>query len=225
MRKLWIIILVLIIIVLLLSLLDSCRQNAKYISQVTELVNYKDTVVYYKAKNGKLIASNKSVTVSYVALMSTNQDLEKRIKNLKLKKPTSVTIIRSEGRIDSILVPFKDSLPCDEFKLPIKIDSIYYGIYGSITNKHLRFDSIIIPNTQEIIVATKKNGLFKRNENIITITNSNPHVKTKGIQNYIIKQNTKRLTFGPSLTYGLSIPDLKPQFVAGISFQYKLFGF
>lgn len=192
---------------------------------VQEISNYKDTVVYYKAKNGRLIASNKSITVSYVALMSTNQDLDKRIKNLKLKKPTSITFVTSEGRIDSILIPFRDTLPCDEFRIPIKIDSIYYGIYGAVTNKYLRLDSIIIPNKQEIIVGIKKNGLFKRNEEVVTITNSNPHVKTKGIQNYTIKQNRKRLTFGPSITYGLSIPDLKPQLVAGISFQYKLFGF
>jgi hypothetical protein len=36
------------------------------------------------------------------------------------------------------------------------------------------------------VVGTKKNGLFKKNEYVITVQNSNPYMQVTGLQNYTL---------------------------------------
>ncbi len=222
----WIIgILLIIATVLLLLNLDSCKKNRQTQSDYKAIKDYPDTIMYYKAKYGSQVEYNKSLEVSEKSLLLAVSGLQKEVDRLRIKNLRNVTNLSTEARIDTVTIGFRDSLPCDDFSAPFDTIARYYEVHGRVTNKGVTLNSIAIPDSQQIITATKKNGLFKRNELIVTITHTNPHVKTTGLQNYSIKKNQKRLSFGPSITYGLSLPMLKPELVVGVSMQYKLFGF
>ncbi len=218
-------ILIVVAIVFLLLYLDSCNKNVQIQADYKAIKTYPDTVMYYKAKYGKQVEYNKSLEVSEKSLLLAVTGLQKEVKRIRIKNLRNVTNLSTEARIDTVTIKFKDSLPCDDFVAPFGDTTRYYTVDGIVTNEAVTLNNISIPDSQQIITATKKNGLFKRNESIVTITHTNPHVKTTGLQNYSIKKNQKRLSFGPSITYGLSLPTLTPELVIGVSMQYKLFGF
>ena len=218
--------LAIVVILLVLLNIDSCNKRIDLQADYNTIKGYPDTIMYYKDKNGELQEFNKSLEVSEESLLAAVDGLNSEVKRLKIKALRNVTNVTTEARIDTIRIGFREPLPCDSFDVPFTDTlSPYYKIQGRVTNDNIMLNRISIPDSQQIIVGTKKNGLFKQNEFIVTITHSNPHVKTTGLQNYTIKKQQKKFSIGPSLTYGLSIPDLKPMLVGGISLQYKFIRF
>jgi len=173
-----------IIVVLLLCLFDTCSRNVDYKSEVNKYLNYKDTVLHYKSKNGKLISYNESLKLTRETMLFLNDSLNDALKELRIKKPTSYTKIVTKYVIDTVEIEFRDTLPCDDFIRSFVLDSSYYSLSGIITKEALSISRLEIPNTQRIVVGTKKNGLLKPNQYIIAIQNDNPYMKVVGIQNY-----------------------------------------
>lgn len=205
--------------------LDSCKRNSSLQDDYDAIKNYSDTVMYYKDRYGNSVAYNKSLEVSEKALLSAVSGLEQEVSRLKLKSLRNVTKVVTEARIDTVMVGFNNQLPCDSFSEDFDTSNRFFHLYGTVNNKGILFGGILMPDSIQLITSTKKNGLFKRNEMIVTINHSNPYVKTTGLQNYAIKPPARNFSIGPSLTYGLTLPDLKPTLVGGISIQYRLIRF
>jgi hypothetical protein len=108
-----------------------------------------------------------------------------------MKAPQVIIQIKEKMVIKEVEVRFVDSIPCPPFLRPFTLSHEFYSIAGSVTNTKLNLDSIQIPNTQSVVIGTKKNGVFKKNEHIVTVQNSNPYMSTGNITSYTIKKKKK----------------------------------
>ena len=179
-----------VIIIIILLYFDSCSSKKDLEKEVTAYVAYQDTAMSYKDKNGKLISYNTSLQMSEENLLRMNDELAGDLKRLKLKKPSNITKITTETVIDTFIVEHTEKIPCDTFTLIQFVDSTHYKINYTLTETAMKFNSILIPNKQQIIVAEKKNGMFKKNEYSVVVENSNPYMMVTGVQNYNIKVET-----------------------------------
>ena len=86
-----------IIIVLLFALsisVKSCQENKQlYNNNVTALI---DSVSYYKAKNGELVASKSLLEGDMSLLEKTNSELANELNSMKVKNPEQVVKIVTE---------------------------------------------------------------------------------------------------------------------------------
>ena len=180
-----------VIAVLCFFWFDSCQARKTAEQQSEDLASYKDTAMVYKARNGDLISYNKAIEISEKRFTAIRDSMKKEFKNLKIKNITSHTKVITVYQIDTVRQTFTDTLPCAEFTKPFTIDSLHYSLSGEITKRDITFNSISIPNNQSITVGTKRNGLFKKNEYIVALQNSNPYVNVTGIQSYTFKPDIK----------------------------------
>lgn len=174
------------ILVMAFFLFDSCMDKKRISNQNIEIVNYKDSVSYYKSKSGNLIAYNKALEVSTVDQI---KGLERDLKDLKLKKPEVIVRYKNKIQVDSIEVQLQ--IPCEEFVKELTVDSPYYKIRMNLTDKSLLFKSITVPNKQSIIVADKKERWWKDSEYSVVVKNSNPYMESIGLETYTIKPEKK----------------------------------
>lgn len=181
---------VFVIIIIILLYLDSCQSKNTLEKEVSDYVSYKDTVMSYKDKNGKLTSYNTSLQMSEETLLRMNDSLADDLKRLKLKKPSNITKITTKTVIDTFVVEHTERIPCDTFTLVQFVDSTHYKINYTLTESSMTFNNISVPNRQQIIVAEKKNGMFKKNEYSVVVENSNPYMMVTGVQNYTIKVET-----------------------------------
>jgi len=123
--------------------------------------------------------------------------------------------------IDSFYIPYIDSIHISDTIYPkgfietpkrFKIDSTnLFKVNGIVLIDGVIIDSIIIENKIEIIVGTKKNGLFKKNEQIVSVKNSNPLIKSIGLNNVVIENKNPFYK--------------KNSFIAGVTFFASYFVF
>jgi len=207
---------ILLVVTLLFSALTmrQCRENKELVSQVEDLASYKSEAKYYKDKNGEVIAYNKSLETSVEALNIQRAELMQQVKDMRIKKPQVITTTVSQTLIDSIVIPFETKLPCDSpFVQPFSYNDVWVHIDGSVDNVSLRIDNIFIQDSLLIVVGEKRNGLFKRNEVIVAVKHSNPHVTTTDIENFMIKPRGKfwqrgwfyGVVFGTGVVVGMLI--------------------
>jgi hypothetical protein len=176
-------------LILLGFFLGTTRKKKQNNHSISEIINYKDTVMFYKSKSGELIAYNKSLNVSYRNLKKANDSLFKEIEDLKIKKPTTITIVKTEIVVKEITIPYLVELPCDSFSIPFNFNDSWVSIDGNSSNSGLRFDSIKLTNDMLIVSGLKRNGWFKPSETIVSVKSENPYVNVTGLQNYTIKEN------------------------------------
>ena len=193
-----------VIAVLCFLWFDSCQGRIIAEDQAATLNSYKDTAMVYKARNGELVSYNKAIEISEERFTALRDSMKQEFKNLKIKNVTSHTKIVTVYKLDTITQTFTDTLPCADFIKPFTIDSLYYNLSGSITKRGITFNSILIPNTQSLTVGTKRNGLFKKNEYIVALKNSNPYVNTVGIQSYNFTPDIKWYQRG-SVRFGVGV--------------------
>lgn len=185
-----------IIAILVLVVIKRCGSDSKKVEPLTdqvEIINYKDTAMLYKAKNGELITYNHMISINEESLKYINDSLMANIENLKLKKVSGVTTVKTVYEYRDIEAPVyvdADSDTCD-YKASFEKVSEHFSMYGGIDTNVLTIDSLIIPNEQLIITGYKKTGTFKKNIPVVTVQNSNPNLIVNSIQDYEIKTKKK----------------------------------
>lgn len=170
---------------------DACQSKIVAEEQAVQLASYKDTAMVYKAKNGEMISYNKAIEISEKRFTGLRDSMKKEFKNLKIKNVTTHTRVVTVYKLDTVTQTFTDTLPCEDFVKNFNIDSSFYTLSGEITKRDITFNSVVFPNEQSITVGTKKNGLFKKNEYIVALKNSNPYVNVTGIQSYTFTPDIK----------------------------------
>ena len=168
--------------------LDSCSNKKELMKANNEILNYSDSIKTYKAKNGELIEFNKALVVNYDTQL---EEIDKLKKDLGLKRVDVLVKYKSVFKYDTINHVFHEQLPCDTFNEVVKIDSTYFKLNLSLSNKALTINSIDIPNEQNFVIGEKKNGLFKANEYSVLVTNSNPNIKGESLKAYNFKPSPK----------------------------------
>jgi len=125
-------------------------------------------------------------------LKNENEQLKEDLKDFK--SVTSITTITSVTKIDTIYVPFNDSIDCN-FSTSIDIDSTFYKISATISNEGMALTRIEVPNRMSIIVGDKKikgwMGVTTGKEYSIIVNNTNPYIQTQNTHNYTIVKRDK----------------------------------
>lgn len=222
----WIVIAIAVCVVVFLSI-GKCNDKRTILAQTEEIANYKDTAMVFRGKSGELYSYNQALKVSLNTFMASTSDSIKRMfQDLKIK-PSTITIIKEIIRIDSI-----PSVPLNikncKFDTTFQLINPYYQINGTISNAALSLKSISIPNTATIVVGDQKQKWFKSREYVVTLKNSNPNVKTEGIQSYTFEDKESRFSVGPSIGYGIYYDPVKSAvghgFTGSIAINYRIIG-
>ena len=163
-----------IVIIIIFSVNNCSNKNATIQTQKDNIEAYKDSTIYLKNKKGEVVASKLALQLTEKELRKekeNNEDLKIAIQ--KFKKTIAVIQSRQEVKIDTILVPFKDTIPC------------VFERFNTITDKYYQFDlkvnqigSIVsnfelTPNKQTFVIGEKRENFLSNSELRVDITNSN----------------------------------------------------
>lgn len=219
-----------LIIMLGIFLFRSCKANKEYSSfleKSLEIMNQQDAM---------LLDSDKLIYQGQVMIVENNRKINQLLDTIDyLKKPTIITKVKLETKIDTVFVPFetfteKEIDGAVYIKTPqpfLKIDK-WYTVSGTVKNNGVFFDSLTYQNDFYIATGTKDHGsflknLFKRNETIVTIKDNNPYSSTKSLQQTVVNGSKKHWHIGPQVGFMLSEKRLVPS--VGIGVTYSLIRF
>lgn len=162
----------------------------------TEIMSWKskyDSVLKIVDGKDKAIRMNESVLNDL-----KNQNKELKIKLNEFKNVESVTKVITKTVIDTVVVEYDNSIVVGNdgsFTGNVDIDSTFYNLSCTFTEKSFTLNSLSIPNTQTIIVGDKKirgwTGISKGTEFSVMVDNTNPYIQNVNIQNYTIKKEKK----------------------------------
>ncbi len=217
-----------IIIVLLFVIF---RQYNSYIQQrqsqesATEFLN--DTIAYYQNAIGQQVAQKQAIQGDKDALqilLSKQIDSTGQLKALvkKFRTVQAAGNITQETRIDTVFIPFADPIHY-EFNRNFNKETEFYSITGRVYNTGLDIASLYIPNTISFALGDTNTGWFK-NEYRFEAINSNPYIKTTGLDGYTLELPTKRLGLSLYAGYGFS-SGFKFQPSAGVALTYTILRF
>lgn len=187
--------------------LDQCGKTSQLKSNnqsSEEFLN--DTISYFKNKVGQEVAEKtalKGDKDQLKILLSKQIDSTSNLKELvkEYKSIDAAGNVNQETRIDTIRIPYDSIINFDFIRKWSKIDK-FYSISGTSNQIGISIDSIVIPNTLSFAIGEKKTNFFKT-ETKVNVVNSNPYVKTTGLDTYTYSQRKKRLGIGFSAGYGI----------------------
>jgi regulatory protein YycH of two-component signal transduction system YycFG len=165
----------------------TCNSNRQFSNSVGDIINYEDSAKVYKSKNGELVYYNTSLEVSLKELAVAKDSLMKLVKDIGIKKPKSITQVITKISYVDVPVYYTDTIPCDTFAVPFTYTDEWLAIHGISNNDGLNIQRININSGLTIVTGEKKNGLFKRNEQVVSVVSDNPHLRVTNLTNYNIK--------------------------------------
>ena len=208
------------IIILLLFLLSisvkKCQDNkTSYKNNVTALV---DTVSYYEAKNGELVASKALLEGDMSLLKKTNSELANELNSMKIKNPEQVVKIVTEY----IKTPSDTIWAIDSTNVNITKQFDFTDDYRSLTGDvYLKNNMLGLNISKDEVYA---NYTLAIKDNKAYITTNNPYIKISDIQGITIPTpKIKHFYLGPSINFGYDPIQNKPTFNVGVSIGYGLF--
>ena len=208
-----------IIIVLLFALsisVRSCQENKQlYDNNVTALI---DSVSYYKAKNGELVASKSLLEGDMSLLKKTNSELANELNSMKVKNPEQVVKIVTEY----IKTPSDTVWVIDSTNVNITKQFDFTDDYRSLVGDvYLKNNMLGLNINKDEVYA---NYTLAIKDNKAYITTNNPYIKISDIQGITIPTpKTKHFYLGPSINFGYDPIQNKPTFNVGVSIGYGLF--
>lgn len=213
-----------VIAILAFLLFRQCGETKEAKRSVESVQNFlNDTISYYKDETGALVAE-KSVLrgdkQTLQILLSKKIDSLGQLKRLveNFKEVESAGNITQEVRIDTVKIPYEVEVPFEFSRNWSKNDKSYF-VKGKSTNTGVTIDSLSIPNTLSFAIGEKSTGFWK-SEYRIEAVNSNPYIKTTGLDAYSFSQRKKR--FGISIYAGAGLSEnftFAPQIGVGVAFD------
>lgn len=204
---------------------NSDTQQRKSQESSTQFLN--DTIAYYQNEIGQQVAEKKAIQGDADALeilLSKQIDSTGQLKSLvrNFRKVQAAGNITQATRIDTVQISYEVPVPVD-FIREFSKRTDYYSITGTSNQNGVTLNDIQIPNVLSFALGDKKTGWFK-NEYRFEVVNSNPFVKTIGLDGFTYKEQNKRLGISLYVGYGIS-SDFKLEPSAGIGLTYNLFRF
>lgn len=179
-----------------------------------------DSIKYYKTKSGELFVSKTLLEGDLALLKITNDSLYKKVKELKVKDPSSIIYI------DNVIEnPTHDTIwmwkPTENYN--INRQFAFNDKYRVLEGNVFLHDSILGMNISKDYVYFDYILCVEDNE--VKVKSSNPYIKYNNISGVIIpeqKHKTWGLTIGPSIYTGLNPINGKWNYGIGISATYGL---
>jgi hypothetical protein len=160
----------------------SCVGFLRTCSAPKRTVIYDPSAKFYKSKAGEIIAFNKSLEIQLKDLKRERADLMDEVKNMRIKKPQTITRTVTRTEYDTLWMTFETEIPCEDFTSEIVYMDKWIEIYGFVNQDGVMIESIYIPDTVTLVV-----GQHKR-ETIIAVKHANPNVTVAEVENYVIKR-------------------------------------
>ena len=214
-------------VVFLALFLNTCREKKELQKEASNNVDFlNDSLTHYKNELGQEIASKTALQGEKGALevlLSKQIDSTGQLKRLvkKFRNVDAAGNVTTITKIDTIKIGYEVPIPC-EFHRDWEKKTRWYEIAGQSDQNGITINSLTVPNTLSFAIGKRKKGWFN-SEYVIEAVNSNPNVKTIGLDSYTLKVPKKR--FGVSLFagYGLGSKGLTP--LIGIGVGYNLIEF
>lgn len=215
-------------VVLAFLLFRQCGETKEANRSLESVQNFlSDTISYYEDETGALVAEKSILRgdkETLQILLSKKIDSLGQLKRLveNFKEVESAGNITQEVRVDTVKIPYEIEVPFEFSREWSKHDKSYF-VKGKSTNTGITIDSLSIPNTLSFAIGEKSTGFWK-SEFRIEAVNSNPYIKTTGLDAYSFSQRKKR--FGLSIYAGVGISEnfvFAPQI--GIGFTFDIFRF
>ncbi len=210
------------VVILFFLLLRQCN-NAKDRSRESEKDFLNDTIEYYENEVGQIIAEKNSLKgdkQTLEVLLSKQIDSTGQLKRLvrNFRTTDAAGNVSTDIRIDTVFIPYE--VPVTEpFNRKFKKSNKHYFFSGISDNNGIRLDSISFPNTLSFAIGKKRTG-FLKSEYLIEAVNSNPFIKTIGLDSYTLKVPKKRLGLSIYAGYGIGNNfTFTPQIGLGISYN------
>ena len=221
---------ILAIVILVIILLRSCEgkreaENLYNASQDT-LTTYVDKDGLNVAKIGLLQTKSKKDFISMRTKDSVNMELQALVKKTKLGKQGSVTIIKGDTKIDTIIktqIVYVDSIPEYHSKLDLG-----GWVLGNIVAKPDKTQvSLSVKNEYVVTLGVENTGFLSLGpkKHYAEVKNLNPYSKVSVLRTYQVQVPApKRFGVGPVVAYGLG-SNLQPEWFVGFGVNFTLFRF
>lgn len=218
------IILAITCVVLAFLLFRQCNETKEVRDNFESVQNFlDDTISYYRTETGNLVAEKQSLRGDkhvLEILLSKKIDSLGQLKLIveKFRSVQGAGNITQVTRIDTVKIPYEVPVQVEFYRTWGKSDK-YYSIFGTSTETGITIDSLSIPNTLSFAIGEKSTGFWK-SEYRIEAVNSNPFIKTTGLDAYSFSQRKKRL--GLSIYAGVGISEnfnFVPQIGFGVTFD------
>lgn len=216
---------IIILIFILFRQCNSANDKARSLNSTKDFLN--DTISYYTNKLGQEVAEKKAISGDKQALeilLSKQVDSTGQLKALvrKFRTTQAAGNISQETRIDTVEIPYAVTVPY-EFDRDFSKQTSNYSISGTSDQNGVTIKNLTIPNTLSFAIGKKKTG-FLKSEYRVEAVNSNPLVKTTGLDTYTLDLPNNPLGLSLYVGYGASSNfTLQPS--AGIALTYTLFRF
>lgn len=210
---------ILTIILLLFALsisIKSCQESKQsHNNNINALV---DSVSYYKAKNGELVASKSLLEGDMSLLKKTNSELVNELSSMKIDNPEQVVKIVTEY----VKAPSDTVWMIDSTNVNITKQFDFTDDYRSLAGDvYLKNDMLGLNISKDEVYA---NYTLAIKDNKAYITTNNPYIKISDIQGITIPTpKPKHFYLGPSINFGYDPIQNKPTFSVGVSLGYSLF--
>lgn len=218
-RDLMYAVIILLLIGVCSTAINKCIDNdAAYRNNIEALT---DSIHYYKAKDGNLVAMKTAFTAQAEELKLLNKDLYDKIKALDVKPKTITNTVYLKG--DTEFLP-------QDTAYVIKHDTISRGVYKEFNfnndwrvlegNVKYKNDTMGVNITKDIVKFDYTVAMDKNNK--IYIKSTNPYVKYEEISGFQVpKQKKKKWGIGPQIGVGYDPVHNKISPTIGIGIQWS----
>jgi len=184
--------LVVLTIIVILLVWDSCNQKAR-------LSAFKENIAKLKLGNQEfketINKENKKVIQQEQLILSQRDAIKNNLLIIdKMKKIQSQVRLETVLKVDSIFIPYTDTLYVDKnnyAEFGFGLTEKHYEIRGKTKKNGILLDSISFRNDLSVTIGNKSRGFFKSSQPIVEINNSNPFITTQSMQNVVIKNEVK----------------------------------
>ena len=211
MQKVYKLSLVVLLVAVILLVWDGCSKDAQLALFKKRVSNlnlkaqvFNETIGSDKrrmAEQQQIILSQEDAINNGILMINDFNNIESQVR------------VETRTQIDSVFIPFErvkiDSqvvYQCFDRKFKLVTDE--YGIFGITKQEGVLLDSLYFDGGLAITIGTKSAGFLKKAEPVVEVKYTNPYIRTKSMQNVVIKEDLKwydrkRNWFGIGIGLGL----------------------
>jgi len=180
-------------IIIIMMKFQSCNLEKKNNEAVASLLQMTQEKVELEKKVDE---KGREIAVAQNIILQKTNDIEAQLKEIdELKTLTTKVQIRNHTVYNKIEVPLHDTLFIMRYDT-IEAKSFEFNdgwlvMKGAIADSVLTFDSLSVVNKFNIEIGERKQGWFKKKEQVVYVRNANPHTKTDELYSYTLEDNKK----------------------------------